>query len=85
MGRNTMTGPKFIGTDMSIAKKFQLNERLSLKITASGFNIFNHPNFENPVNDVSNSSQFGASIATIAPNNSSSGARVFQFSGRLDF
>ena len=49
-----MTGPKFVGTDMSLAKKFQLNERFALKITASGFNIFNHPNFSNPVSDVSN-------------------------------
>ena len=85
MGRNTMTGPKYIGTDMSIAKKFQLNERFAIKITASGFNIFNHPNFANPESDYSNTSQFGQSTSTIAPNNSSSGARVFQFSGRLDF
>jgi hypothetical protein len=85
MARNMMTGPKYIGTDMSLAKKFQINERFSVKITASGFNIFNHPNFDNPVHDISNASQFGQSIATIAPNNSSSGARVFQFSGRLDF
>jgi hypothetical protein len=70
---------------MSLAKKFRLNERFALKITASGFNIFNHPNFDNPVSDVSNASQFGQSISDIAPNNSSSGARVFQFAARLDF
>ena len=84
LGRNVMTGPKFVGTDMSLAKKFKLNERFSLKITASGFNIFNHPNFSNPIADVGNGS-FGQAISDIAPNNSSSGARVFQFAGRLDF
>jgi hypothetical protein len=84
MGRNSMTGPKYIGVDMSIAKKFQLNERFSLKISASAFNVFNHPNFDNPNSDIS-SAEFGQSVATIAPNNSSSGARVLQFAGRLDF
>ncbi len=84
MGRNVMTGPKFIGTDMSLAKKFQLNERFAMKVTASGFNIFNHPNFANPDNDIASPS-FGQSLSDIAPNNSSSGARVFQFSARLDF
>lgn len=84
LGRNTMTGPKFVGTDMSIAKKFQVTERVAMKFTVSGFNIFNHPNFENPVNDINNPS-FGQSITDVQPNNSSSGARVFQFSGRLDF
>ncbi len=85
MGRNDMTGPKYVGIDMSLAKKFKINERFALKVTASGFNIFNHPNFENPVSDLSNTSEFGQSIATVQPNNSSSGARVFQFAGRLDF
>jgi len=85
LGRNNMTGPKYVGIDMSIAKKFKINERFALKITASGFNIFNHPNFSNPVSDLSNTGQFGTSISDIAPNNSSSGARVLQFAGRLDF
>jgi len=85
LGRNIMTGPKYVGTDMSLAKKFQLNERVALKLTVSGFNIFNHPNFANPVSDVSNSTNFGHSLSDIAPNNSSTGARVMQFAGRIDF
>jgi len=90
MGRNDMTGPKFVGIDMSLAKKFQLNERFALRIIASGFNIFNHPNFNlttTPVNDsdISNMSQFGKASATIQPNGSSTGARVFQFAARVEF
>jgi hypothetical protein len=85
LARNIMTGPKFVGTDMSLSKKFQLNERFAVKIAASGFNIFNHPNFANPVNDVSNTAQFGQSLSDIAVNNSSTGARVFQFAARLEF
>jgi hypothetical protein len=85
LSRNNMTGPKYVGTDMSLAKKFQLNERFALKLTASGFNIFNHPNFADPVSDISNLSQFGQSTSDIGPNNSSTGARVFQFAARIDF
>jgi hypothetical protein len=85
MGRNDMTGPKYVGVDMSIAKKFQLNERFALKVTASAFNVFNHPNFDNPKSDLSNPSTFGLSTDTIQPNNSSSGGRVMQFAARLDF
>lgn len=90
MARNSMTGPKFIGTDMSLAKKFQLNERFSLKIIASAFNIFNHPNFNlttTPVNDtdISNTSQFGKASATIQPDSAGTGARVMQFAGRIEF
>lgn len=84
MGRNVMTGPKYIGCDMSISKKFQLTERVGLKIAVSGFNVFNHPNFDNPNSDIS-SSDFGLSTSTIAPNNSSTGARVVQFTGRIEF
>jgi hypothetical protein len=84
LGRNTMTGPKFVGCDMSLAKKFQINERFALKITASGFNIFNHPNFANPTEDI-NSPNFGQSLSDIQPNNSGTGARVFQFAARIDF
>jgi hypothetical protein len=84
LGRNVMTGPKFVGTDMSLAKKFQISERFALKVIASGFNIFNHPNFSNPVTDINNPF-FGQSISDIAANNSSTGARVMQFAARLDF
>jgi hypothetical protein len=85
LARNTMTGPKFLGTDMSLGKKFQLNERFALKITASGFNIFNHPNFQNPDPNIADIATFGQSLSDIAANSSSTGARVFQFALRLDF
>ncbi len=84
MARNAMTGPKFVGTDMALAKEFQLNERFALKVTASAFNVFNHPNFENPIDDVG-SPEFGESTADVAPNNSGTGARVLQFAARVEF
>jgi hypothetical protein len=38
--------------DMSLAKQFQIKERLGLSFEADAFNVFNHPDFDTPNNDV---------------------------------
>lgn len=50
MGRNTFRGPKFWNFDFGVIKKFDLTERFKLQFRAEFFNLFNHPNFENPRN-----------------------------------
>lgn len=45
MHRNVFRGPAFSDVDMSLAKTFRLNERMSLQIRGEMFNILNHPNF----------------------------------------
>ncbi len=47
-GRNTLRGPGLATTDLSLAKKFLLSERLSLQFRTEFFNIFNHTNFNTP-------------------------------------
>jgi hypothetical protein len=47
-GRNTLQGPELVTTDLSLAKKFALTERLDLKFRAEFFNILNHTNFNTP-------------------------------------
>ena len=47
-GRNTLQGPRLVTTDLSLAKKFALTERLDLKFRAEFFNILNHTNFNTP-------------------------------------
>jgi hypothetical protein len=37
---------------MSMAKEFTLSERFRLRFNADAFNIFNHPDFDAPNNDV---------------------------------
>jgi flavin-binding protein dodecin len=51
-GRNLFRGPFQVRFDLSLAKEFALNERLRLRFNAMAFNIFNHPDFDTPNNDV---------------------------------
>jgi len=50
MGRNVVQGPGFWNFDMGIIKKFSITERVKLDFRTEFFNLFNHPNFENPRN-----------------------------------
>jgi Carboxypeptidase regulatory-like domain len=51
-GRNIFRGPFQANFDFAIAKNFKISERLNLRYDAQFFNIFNHPNFDIPNNDV---------------------------------
>jgi hypothetical protein len=64
--RNQFYGPHYFDTDMTIMKytKFPHWETAKLGIGAQFFNLFNHPNFEGPVNDV-NSGNFGNVLDTV--------------------
>lgn len=66
--RNQFRGPGFFNTDLSILKSFDLHllgEGSSFAIGANFYNILNHPNFDNPVNDIANS-QFGLINRTVS-------------------
>ncbi len=64
--RNQVIGPRYFDTDMSISKGFHIpgweNGVLTFGLTA--YNLFNHPNFDQPVGDVANPS-FGSIISTV--------------------
>ena len=47
-GRNILQGPALTETDISLAKKFALSERLNLQFRSEIFNLFNHTNFNTP-------------------------------------
>ncbi len=49
LGRNSLRGPSFKEFNFSVFKRTPLNERVSLEIRAEFFNLFNHPNFANPL------------------------------------
>ncbi len=64
--RNQVIGPRFFDTDMSLSKGFHIpgweSGVLTFGITA--FNLFNHPNFDQPVGDVA-ASNFGSIVSTV--------------------
>jgi hypothetical protein len=75
MGRNSVYGPHFFDADMGLMKDFAIGERVTFSFGAHAYNVFNHPNFDQPVNDISNP-QFGSSIAAVGPPTSLLGSFV---------
>lgn len=49
LGRNALRGPGYQNVDFSIFKDTNITENLRLQLRAEIFNIFNHPNFSNPL------------------------------------
>jgi len=49
LGRNQLKGPSFKEFNCSVFKLTQLTEHVQLQLRAEFFNLFNHPNFANPV------------------------------------
>jgi hypothetical protein len=48
LGRNTFYGPSYKQIDFSILKKTQISESKNVEFRAEFFNLFNHPNFDEP-------------------------------------
>ena len=47
-GRNTLTGPGMVETDISLARSFSFGERRELQLRADFFNALNHTNLNTP-------------------------------------
>lgn len=65
--RNQIYGPSYFNTDLSLMKNFRFPgwESAELQVGAQAFNVLNHPNFDQPVADITNS-QFGFINRTVA-------------------
>ena len=51
-GRNMFRGPFQVRFDMTLGKTFAIRERYRLRFNVDAFNIFNHPDFDAPNNNV---------------------------------
>ena len=60
---------------MALTKDIRIKENVVFSFGAQAYNLFNHPNFDNPVADISNP-LFGLSTAEVAPPTSLLGAFV---------
>ena len=57
--RNIFRGPFQSRVDMGVFKNFKITERFRLKFDVQAFNIFNHPSFDTPNNNVEFNPCFG--------------------------
>jgi hypothetical protein len=76
--RVPVVGPDFVNSDASLIKDFALRREMGLNFRAEFFNLFNHPQFGMPVNDVS-APAFGSVNSTV--NN----PRLMQLALKLTF
>jgi hypothetical protein len=83
--RNTFYGPAYKNFDMVISKNTKLTERVRLEFRSEYYNIFNHPNFQQPDNFINDGSTFGQSSAEVGRNDGTTGARQLQFAMKLHF
>lgn len=58
-GRNIFRGPFQSRVDMTVFKTLRLTERFALRFDLQAFNLFNHPSFDTPNNDVRFNPFFG--------------------------
>jgi hypothetical protein len=93
--RNQVYGPHFFDTDLTISKEFHIPgwEKGVLSFGATAYNLFNHPNFDQPLGDVGTPSLNGTIITTVNPPTSIYGSflgadsspRLLQSSIKLTF
>ena len=91
--RNSFRGPGYFDTDMNVHKTFSIKERANFMIGVFAYNLFNHPNFDNPFNNLASSGTFGQILQTVGPPNSPYGnfqgssvsGRVLQTQVRFSF
>lgn len=76
-GRNVVRGPGIADVDLSLFKYFKIDETKRVQFRAECFNLFNHPNFGLPENDLE-SPAFGQILQAASP-------RLFQFALKFQF
>jgi len=84
LGRDAIIGPDFLNTDFSVTKNTKITEKLNLQFRTELFDVFNHPNFGNPVLTTTSGS-FGTIQATRFPTGDFGSARQIQFALKLLF
>jgi hypothetical protein len=81
-GRNSLRGPSFFQTDLSVFKNFKITEAMNLEFRAEGFNILNQVNLGLPESCVDCNPATAGKIFALA---GGAQMRQFQFGMRLRF
>jgi len=83
--RNTFYGPSYKNFDMVLAKNTKITERFIVEFRSEYYNLFNHPNFQQPDGSITDGALFGQSSAEVGRNDGTTGARQLQFGMKLHF
>jgi hypothetical protein len=84
-GVNVLQGPGIHVHHLSLVKRFQISERLGISYTVGASNVFNHPHFSNPRNNIS-TPDTGSLFTGIADyEQEKHAARRFQMKLRIEF
>jgi hypothetical protein len=79
-GRNILVGPGLATVDASLAKSVRIRESgMAVTFRLEAFNILNHPNYDLPQANISQTNLVGSISSTTVE------ARQVQFALRLDF
>jgi Carboxypeptidase regulatory-like domain/TonB dependent receptor len=84
LSRDAVTGPNFINTDFSVMKDTKVTEKFTVQFRSELFDVFNHPNFGNPILTTT-SSAFGLIQGTRFPTGDFGSSRQIQFALKLLF
>jgi len=86
-GVGTLVGPGTVTWNLGLSKRFRLTERMSFKFESSFTNVLNHPNFDDPrqnlTESVNGQGTFGKVLATRIGD--AGGNRVGQLALRIEF
>lgn len=85
VGRNNFYGPHLINFDMVWSKNTKLGERVNTELRVECFNVFNHPHFLNPGNQIENPATFGLISGTLTQPDGTTSARQMQVALKLSF
>ena len=78
LGLATIKGPRSLGLDMNLIKRFRLHENKEFEFRIDAVNVLNHPNFGLPNTNINAANTFGR-ITT------SMGSRRFIINSRINF
>jgi hypothetical protein len=79
-GGNILEGPGYNMQHISIAKTFDITERLKFTFTSAFSNVLNHPNFANPSGNIS-----ATDVGVVSGLVEGSKGRHIEIRGRIDF
>jgi hypothetical protein len=86
MQRNSLTGPGFSDTDVSLQKTTRIAESVSFILRMDAFDVFNQANFGNPVLTASpTSNTFGQITSTRGAIGDAGSSRQLQFAAKVQF